>query len=93
MVSQLPKVKIEGIEYFIDARLNEFRRVDIPFIKRDVGEVALSDDKVELISLRKETSLGHEESCLNKTEIFILNNVNLDKKSKDKIKKASTCWR
>lgn len=89
-IEQLPKIKVGEIKYFLDVRLNEARRVDIPFMSLSLDDIELSEDKVNLVSLR--TDLETKETCLNTKELDILNRFNLDKKSREKLKNASACW-
>lgn len=90
-IEQLPKLKINGIEYFLDVRLNEVRRVDIPFISESLERIELSGDKVDVVSLRKD--MATDVTCLNTKEINALNRLNLTKKSIKKIKDAGRCWK
>lgn len=92
MVSQLPKVKIDGVEYFMDARLKEYRRTDIPFMSRSFEEVRSSSDTVDIVTLRIE-DLGKPKTtqCINTAELSELRKLPLSKKSESKLKKVDVC--
>lgn len=77
----------------MDARLREYREVDVLFKSRSFSEVRSSDDTVKIISLRKSEIQDKEKTitCMRINEINELENLNLDKKSKELLKKSKIC--
>ena len=98
MVRELPKVKIDDKEYYMDSRTEEFRSYEvrqpasIKFLSFE--ELMKLDASVTLIQPSREIIHDKEDimiSCLTERQIDDLDNMITDLKNKDLLFKIPLC--